>query len=262
MSKFSFSVLKYSLLLASIFSSFELLAQVENTKVMVRAKAKDAKFIGSSIGGAQVILRDAHSGEVLAKGLTTGETGNTKALMNEAIARRQVLSEESTAGFLAELKIAVPTLVDIEVVAPFTQRQAAIKSTTQLWVFPGKHILGDGIVLEVPGFVVNILQPQTHEVINSQGNTFKMDVKANIVMMCGCPTSPEGIWNSYDYEISLIILKDGKELKREKMRYANKTSTYQWRGDFTEKGMFELQVWVIDAKTGNTGLDKVNVIIN
>ena len=42
------------------------------TTVTVRAKSKDAKFIGSHMGGALVVIRDAETGEVLAQGLTRG----------------------------------------------------------------------------------------------------------------------------------------------------------------------------------------------
>jgi hypothetical protein len=257
-----YRLLLFGFVLIVLSSYSPLMAQETKTKLMVRAKAKDAKFIGTSIGGAMVLVRDATTGEILAKGMTTGETGNTKALMNEPIQRRQFLAESSSAGFLAEISIAQPTFVEVEVIAPNTQKHAAVKSTTQLWVFPGKDIIGDGVVLEVPGFVVNILQPQTHEVIAIQGQSYKIDVNANIVMMCGCPTSPEGIWNSNDYEINLVIVKEGKLIQTEKMNYTGKTSTYTWTGVLKEKGMYELQVWVIDPITGNTGLDRVNVILN
>ena len=47
------------------------------THIIVRAKAKDAKFIGSSLGGAYVIIKNKMTGEILAKGKTQGSTGNT-----------------------------------------------------------------------------------------------------------------------------------------------------------------------------------------
>jgi len=36
----------------------------------VRVLGKDSKFVGSSMGGARVILRDAETGEMLAQGVT------------------------------------------------------------------------------------------------------------------------------------------------------------------------------------------------
>ena len=46
------------------------IAIAEPTEITVRVMAKDSKFIGTETGGAQVTLRDADSGEVLAQGLT------------------------------------------------------------------------------------------------------------------------------------------------------------------------------------------------
>ena len=65
---------------------------------MIRAKANDAKFIGSSIGGAKIIVRDAVTGEILDQGMTSGSTGNTDKLMKQPQERGKALSEENTAG--------------------------------------------------------------------------------------------------------------------------------------------------------------------
>lgn len=50
--------------------------QAQPTKITVRAKAKDAKFIGTSVGGALILIRNADTGELLASGRTEGSTGN------------------------------------------------------------------------------------------------------------------------------------------------------------------------------------------
>ena len=38
------------------------------TRVMVRVKARDSKIIGSGVGGAQIRIVDARTGELLAEG--------------------------------------------------------------------------------------------------------------------------------------------------------------------------------------------------
>ena len=68
--------MKKSILLLALLSIC-MNAFATETKLMVRAKAKDAKFVGSSIGGAHVIVRNTVNGEILAEGNTTGSTGNT-----------------------------------------------------------------------------------------------------------------------------------------------------------------------------------------
>lgn len=43
-------------------------ASAQPTHIVVRAIAKDAKFIGDSMGGVRITLSDAHSGRRLAQG--------------------------------------------------------------------------------------------------------------------------------------------------------------------------------------------------
>ena len=69
-------------------------ASAEQTEITVRVLAKDSKFVGTSMGSMRIILRDAHTGEILATGITAGGTGNTKLIMHEDKGRRAQLSDE------------------------------------------------------------------------------------------------------------------------------------------------------------------------
>ena len=152
------------------------------TKLIVRVKAKDAKFIGSSMGGALVMVRDSETGQILAKGLTKGSTGNTKLIMYTT-ERGVALSDEATAKFETTLDIDEPQLVTIEASGPYSQRQSMATSTAQVWLIPGKDIVGDGVILEVPGFAIDILAPQAHERISLNKNRGKISITINMVMM-------------------------------------------------------------------------------
>ena len=153
------------------------------TRVMVRAKSKDAKFIGTSMGGALVVIRKADTGEVLASGLTSGGTGDTKRIMSDPLVRGAQISDASTAGFEAKLDLAEPTFVTVEVSGPMGQRQSAAKATVQTWLIPGRNVAGDGLVVEIPGFAVNVVAPRAHEVIALEGGKAKVPLVANVVMM-------------------------------------------------------------------------------
>ncbi|MCM4159648.1 hypothetical protein FHG64_16655 [Antarcticibacterium flavum] len=238
-----------------LFFPFSLLAQ--ETTVMVRVHSKDAKFIGSSIGGAKVLVRNEATGELLAEGITRGSTGDTEKIMQEPRKRGERLSTGETAGFLARLDITEPVFVTIEAIAPVNKRQAAVRSSTQLWVIPGKNIEGDGVVLEVPGFVIDILSPQTHERI-AQGED--INIRANVVMMCGCPVTPGGIWNADDYEVTAIIKQEGGEPREVRLEPIQKPSTFEEKISL-EPGNYEITVYAFDPQTGNTGLDRTNIIV-
>lgn len=246
----------FSLLSVLLFCFGSLAAQ--ETTVMVRALAKDAKFIGSSIGGAKIIIRNAETGEILDQGFTSGSTGDTKLILKTPQERYDKLTDEETAGFKAELKIKEPTFIEVEAHAPFNKKQARVVSSTQLWVIPGKNITGDGVVLEVPGFVVDILSPQTHERIKASE---VVSLKANIVMMCGCPVTEGGTWDANQYEVTAILDTEGKESREIALKPTEKASTFEAEANL-DKGYYTITIYAFDPVTGNTGVDKTNLIIN
>ena len=175
--------MKKLLLTTALLLVFAGISGAAPTTVTIRAKSKDAKFIGSSMGGALVVIRDVETGEVLAKGLTTGGTGDTQRIMVEPTRRGMAVADASTAKFEATLDISEPKFVTIEVSGPMGQTQSTAKSTTQVWLLPGKNIEGDGIMVEVPGFSVGLLAPKPHETFKLSGEGITVPVRANIVMM-------------------------------------------------------------------------------
>ncbi|HEA30455.1 MAG TPA: hypothetical protein ENH91_10750 [Leeuwenhoekiella sp.] len=229
----------------------------QNTSITVRAKAKDAKFIGTSIGGAQIIIKNARTGEILAEGITSGSTGDTERIMKTPHKRDEPITDENTAGFTANLDLKEPVFVTVEAYAPMLKKQAAVLSSTQLWLLPGKNISGEGLVLEIPGFVVDILSPQTHEGLSAES---EIEIKANVVMMCGCPTSPDGIWDANKYEVKALLMSDTGKSEEITLKYADKQSTF-FAKTTLEKGIYHVSVYAYDPKTGNTGVDQTSVIV-
>lgn len=232
------------------------ISQAVETEVVVRAKSKDAKFIGTSMGGAKVVIRDSTTGEILSKGFTRGGTGDTAKLMKHPHKRHVALSDESAAKYTAVIDINEPRFVNVEVLAPFAQQQSVVKSSTQVWLIPGKDITGDGIIVEIPGFAIDVLSPRTAEKIKLAQNPSTVRVKANVVMMCGCPIEPGGIWDSNQYEVETTIIKDGENIGSVPLKYAGETSLFHGDIEISEPGTYELIVHSYDPVTGNTGVDR------
>ena len=231
------------------------------TKLMVRAKAKDAKFVGSSLGGAHVIIRNTLNGEILAEGNTVGSTGNTNLIMKSAHEPYTQLSDDKTAGFLAVVDIDVPTFVRVEVLSPINKKNAQVHASTELWLIPGKDILGDGVVVEIPGFVIDILKPNTHQYIALESVPKSgLQIEANIVMMCGCPIQKDGIWDSNLMEVKAMVHKDGESFGEVTLD-SPKQNTFEGRLQITEAGYYQITVYAYNSKTGNTGVEKINYII-
>ena len=152
------------------------------TEITVHVKTKDAKFLGTSMGGALVTIKDAQTGELLAKGVTSGGTGNTALIMMTPLTRGRPITDESAAGFTVSIDIESPRLIEVTAYGPLVNLQAANKASATQWVVPGKHITGgDAWVIEIPGFVVDVLAPPTH--VSLSGTPQSVDIRANVTMM-------------------------------------------------------------------------------
>jgi hypothetical protein len=234
---------------------------VDQTTITVRAKSKDAKFIGTSMGGALVVIKDAETGELLARGFTTGGTGNTQKIMVDPIHRGVPISDGTASKFETTLDISEPKLVTIEVYAPYGQRQSMTRNTSQLWLIPGKNIIGEGIIVEVSGFSVNLLTPQSQEMVKMADGKAKVPIRANIVMMCGCPITPNGLWDANKYEVRAIVKFSGVVSEVVPLSFAGKTSTFEGTLEATKEGTYDVTVYAFDPVTGNAGVDKTNFMI-
>jgi hypothetical protein len=157
-------------------------AWAEPTRITVRVLSRDAKFVGTTMGGAHVVIRDAQTGTVLAEGLTQGGTGDTERIMKRDRKRGVPISTEDAAKFEAVVELKEPRLLEIAAFGPVAQRQAAVRVASSQWVVPGKHLTGgDGWVLELPGLVVDVLAPPAH--IAVAGVPRAVELRANVVMM-------------------------------------------------------------------------------
>src|ERR1700747_2592251 len=155
-----------SLLTASSFAVLvfvsPLFAQsgAKETKVMIRAIARDAKVIGTHVGGARITVKDVSSGEILAQGMQQGGTGDTDLIMKKPRTRGMALyNTPDTSGFLAVLHLEKPTVVEISAEGPLGNAQATQRSSKTLLLVPGEDVLGDGILLEIHGFIITPLAP-------------------------------------------------------------------------------------------------------
>ena len=69
-------------LLAAVLC-FSSVSEAVQTRLVIRAHSKDAKFVGTSMGGARIVVTDSQTGKVIAEGLTEGGTGDTQKIMIE-----------------------------------------------------------------------------------------------------------------------------------------------------------------------------------
>lgn len=238
------------------------MALAEPTAVDVRVIAKGAKFIGTSMGGVEVVVRDAETGEILARGKTKGGTGDTGKLMKEEAVHHAPVALKDAAVFRAVVDLHAPRQLKVTARGPLGQRQAQNVASVTQWVVPGKPITGgDGLVLELPGFVVDVLDPPAHKKLTREAAR-SLPLEANVCMMCGCPITPGGLWDAEQFQVAGIVRRNGKKVGTVPLEYAGATSRFEAVLKLDRPGAYEVTVFAYDPENGNTGVDTTTFIVS
>ena len=90
----------------------------------------------------------------------------------------------------------------------------------------------------------------------------KIDVRANVVMMCGCPIEPKSMWDADKFEVQAIVSRDGKPVTRLAMSYAGETSQFAATVPIEAAGTYDVLVYAYDPANGNTGADRTTFIVD
>jgi hypothetical protein len=244
-----------------------------STQIDVRVIAKDGKYLGNDIGGALVTIHDVQTGELLAHGGTNGGSGEAD-LMTIALPRSAVLPVDQASVFTAKLDLDEPTLIRVTAYGPQAAQQSANTVSQTQWVYPGKDIVGGakggGLLLEIPGLVVQVLNPPTHYL--PQTAPQHIEIRANVTMMCGCPIGVgHPPWHPVQFEVKAVI-KQGTTIVTEVPLEYQEDAPFgvpsqfvgKWvvpTNDSSEPAIYEIIVFAFQQKNGNTGIDRVTVII-
>jgi len=245
---------------AAAFLAAPAAAFAEATPLEVRVISHGAKFVGSSMGGVQVTLREAATGRLLATGRTVGGTGDTERIMGPQ-PRGARLSTEGAAVFATEIDIDRPTRLEATATGPLAQRQSAETVSATRWVLPGVGLAGgDGWLLEMPGMAVDVLAPAAATKMAGPQATTR--IEANVTMMCGCPLAPEGVpWDSDDYRVLAHVIRDGEPAATVRLDYAGEASRFAGEIETAAPGLYEVLVSAHAVADGNAGVDSVTFSI-
>jgi len=221
------------------------------TEVTVRVRSHDAKFIGSGVGGMHIRLEDATTGALLDSGTISGGTGDTKRLMKQPQRRGDTLADEDTAHYTARLMLEAPRKIRIRVTGPLDVPAAIQDLSVTTWVIPGQDITGDGIVLRLPGLIVDARNPGIEE--------GTLPLVADVTLMCGCPITDGGLWDSADYEVRAHIETPNGETVTRELRFSGEPNRFT--GSFRPEaaGLYRVTLWGHNAQTGNSGAASYSV---
>lgn len=243
----------------------------EATRLVVRAVSHDAKVIGTSVGGARITVRDVETGRELASGVQEGGTGSTPLIVQRPRERGASVYEGS-ASFTATLQLERPTRVEVVAEGPLRTPYASQRASKTLLLVPGRHVEGDGLILELHGFTVEILAPEAQAAGGgadpSSGDAparthggEPITVRARVTMLCGCPTEPGGTWDADRMDITARLIQDGRVVAEAPLAFAGQTSTYTGTIVAPEAGTYELEVLAVDEVEPNAGVATIRVVV-
>lgn len=236
-------------------------AQAEPTPLVIRVLSQGGKFVGSGMGGVEIVVRDLRSGAILARGKTQGSTGDTRRIMAGG-PRNTALADDGSAAFRTSIDIDEPRLVEVEAYGPLAQPQAAVRATAQRWVLPGRAVdQGDGWVLELPGLVVDGVSPPAHQRLAAGVRSVR--VGANIALMCGCPIEPGGLWDAARFDVRAAVRINDNDAKGDEvsLAYAGATGFFAADLPLSRPGDYVVTITAVDRQTGATGIDRTSFIV-
>jgi hypothetical protein len=263
-----------------------------STPVKVRVQALGGKFLGDDIGGAVITIRDAQTGELFVTGRTTGDAGNlgpkytpgsslfTIATPNPSYsggcstdATIQWLSPDlrsnKTSVFNATLELDRPRLLEISAFGPVGGLQSAHRVTATEWFVPGQPVTELGLVLVMPGLLVQVLQPATHTMFGTSASPVSLKLEVFVAMMCGCPinNSQGNPWIPADFEVCAHIQKVGAPWSAASdvsLVFTGTTSLFEGTHVFKpgkQQAFYEAVITARQISTGNTGTATVTFFV-
>lgn len=228
------------------------------TRVAVRGLACDAKIVGTLAGGCRVTLRHRDTGEVLASGLQLGSTGDTERILKQPVNRYDKLYDKpGTALFQTELILQEPTPVEIVVEGPLAYRHAMQRASLTTVLLPGQHVDGDGFVLRLHGYIVELIHPAGAVEFHSGDS---VPIVAGVRLLCGCPVESGGVWDADRIEVRAKVEHNGTVIQEGRLAYAGRVNTFEGRFQVPQiqKDYEILQVTITASQPedGNFGFDR------
>ena len=190
-----------------------------STSILIRVQARGGKFLGPDIGYSFITVRDVASGVVLAQSSASGDSGQLGPTLAPGVSTGVVMtapltpnwlsatpgSPSPTAGFLASFDLAAPTLIEISAAGTPNGTANQHRTSATMWIWPGAQLTTEpGLVLELPGLNVQILEP--NPATPPPPNSTTITVNAWVTMMCGCKIVDGGAWPTSEFQVNAWLV--------------------------------------------------------
>lgn len=125
------------------------------------------------------------------------------------------------------------------------------RATSDRWLVPGQKVGdSDGWVVELPGLAVRLTDSSTTSFVRGETHMLTAEVQ----LMCGCPITPGGLWDSAGYDITAEVWQGGK--LQEVVTLPFSAAPGRFAANWTPKrtGKVYLTIIARNRTTGNTGV--------
>ncbi|WP_455378824.1 hypothetical protein [Petrachloros mirabilis] len=214
---------------AEIDSSSDRLMRLMNdpkpTTILVRVVAHGAMVLGRAVGGARVTITDVETKQILATGIQQGEAGDQNQIMRTPhLMEEPIYSSRISAAFTTTLELQKPTLVEVAAEGPLAYPASARRATTTVLLIPGQDLTGDGIVLHLFGYIVQIEHPKPGEPLIAKDD---VKLRASVRTLSGTLVRPHGDWDARKIRIYGEVLIGDRIAERLQMFYSSDTGSFE-----------------------------------
>ncbi len=230
------------------------------TTILTRVVAYGGMVLGREVGGARITITDVETKQILATGIQQGEAGDQNQIMRTPHTIGEPLySSRPSAAFSTTLELRKPTLVEIAAEGPLAYPASLRRTTKTILLIPGQDLSGDGIVLHLYGYIVQIEHPKPGESLIAKDD---VKLRASIRTLSGSPVRPYGDWDSRKIRIYGELLIGDRIVDRLQMFYSHDTSSFDtpfFVPPYKEApNGITLRVTAIDPASGNVGSGEAN----
>ncbi|HEX6531589.1 MAG TPA: hypothetical protein VF019_03120 [Nitrospira sp.] len=235
----------------------------KSTKILVRVVAHGALVLGREVGGARVTITDLMTKQVLATGIQEGDAGDQNQIMRTPhLMEEPVYSAKPAAAFTTTLALQRPTLVEVSAEGPLAYPDAMRRTAMTVLLIPGQDLSGDGIVLHLNGYIVQIEHPKAGEPLMAKDD---VNLKASVRTLSGTSVRPHGDWDSRKIRIYGELLIGGRIVERLQLFYSNDTGTFDAPFfvplDKEAPDGITLRVVAADTAAGNFSLGEAHYLV-
>jgi hypothetical protein len=235
----------------------------KSTKILVRVVAHGAMVLGREVGGARVTITDLMTKQVLAIGIQEGDAGDQNQIMRTPhLMEEPVYSAKPAAAFTTTLALQRPTLVEVAAEGPLAYPDSMRRTAMTVLLIPGQDLSGDGIVLHLNGYIVQIEHPKAGEPLRAKDD---VNLKASVRTLSGTSVRPHGDWDSRKIRIYGELLIGGRIVERLQLFYSNDTGTFDAPFfvplDKEAPDGITLRVVAADTAAGNFSLGEAHYLV-